>query len=94
MRARPPACVENAAAPGTLGFTMALATRDLAPGEWAVLGLLAESPAHGFAIAKAIAPGGEIVYRHSGELDLAEMKGVLVDKMGRFYDQARIRAVR
>jgi DNA-binding PadR family transcriptional regulator len=39
---------------------MALATRDLAPGEWAVLGLLAESPAHGFAIAKAIAPGGEI----------------------------------
>jgi DNA-binding PadR family transcriptional regulator len=37
-----------------------LATRDLAPGEWAVLGLLAERPAHGFAISKALASGGEI----------------------------------
>jgi DNA-binding PadR family transcriptional regulator len=37
-----------------------LATRELAPGEWAVLGLLAEAPAHGFAISKALASGGEI----------------------------------
>jgi PadR family transcriptional regulator AphA len=37
-----------------------LATRELAPGEWAVLGLLAEAPAHGFAISKSLASGGEI----------------------------------
>jgi PadR family transcriptional regulator AphA len=37
-----------------------LATRELSPGEWAVLGLLAEAPAHGFAISKALASGGEI----------------------------------
>jgi PadR family transcriptional regulator AphA len=32
----------------------------LAPGEWAVLALLAEGPTHGFAIARAMAPDGEI----------------------------------
>ena len=32
----------------------------LTPGEWAVLALLAEEPTHGFAIARAIAPDGEI----------------------------------
>jgi len=37
-----------------------LATRELAPGEWAVLGLLGEAPAHGFAISKALAIGGEL----------------------------------
>jgi DNA-binding PadR family transcriptional regulator len=37
-----------------------LATRELAPGEWAVLGLLAEGPTHGFAISKALTSGGEI----------------------------------
>jgi DNA-binding PadR family transcriptional regulator len=36
------------------------ATRDLAPGEWAVLGLLGEGSTHGFALARALAPGGEI----------------------------------
>jgi DNA-binding PadR family transcriptional regulator len=29
-------------------------------GEWAVLGLLAEEPTHGFAVARAMAPDGEI----------------------------------
>jgi DNA-binding PadR family transcriptional regulator len=32
----------------------------LATGEWAVLALLAEAPAHGFALARALAPGGEV----------------------------------
>jgi DNA-binding PadR family transcriptional regulator len=53
--------------------------RDLVPGEWAVLGLLAEGPAHGFALSKALASGGEIgviwsvsrqlVYRTLGVLE-------------------------
>jgi PadR family transcriptional regulator AphA len=32
----------------------------LATGEWAVLALLAETPTHGFAIARALAPGGDV----------------------------------
>lgn len=32
----------------------------LSTGEWAVLALLAEKPSHGFALAKALAPGGSI----------------------------------
>jgi DNA-binding PadR family transcriptional regulator len=39
---------------------MTAVTRDLAAGEWAVLGLLGEGPAHGFALAKALEAGGEI----------------------------------
>jgi DNA-binding PadR family transcriptional regulator len=33
---------------------------DLGAGEWAVLALLAEQPTHGFAVARAMAPDGEI----------------------------------
>jgi DNA-binding PadR family transcriptional regulator len=33
---------------------------ELTVGEWAVLGLLAEGPSHGFAIARAMAPDGEV----------------------------------
>jgi DNA-binding PadR family transcriptional regulator len=33
---------------------------ELTVGEWAVLGLLAEEPSHGFAIARAMAPDGEV----------------------------------
>ncbi len=33
---------------------------ELSPTEWAALALLAERPAHGFAIARALAPGGEV----------------------------------
>jgi DNA-binding PadR family transcriptional regulator len=33
---------------------------ELAVGEWAVLALLAEGESHGFAIARAMAPGGEV----------------------------------
>jgi DNA-binding PadR family transcriptional regulator len=57
--------------------------RDLVPGEWAVLGLLAEAPAHGFALSKSLAPGGEIgviwtvsrqlVYRTLGVLEENEL---------------------
>jgi DNA-binding PadR family transcriptional regulator len=35
-------------------------TQQLATGEWAVLALLAEGPSHGFAIARALAPGGDV----------------------------------
>ena len=33
---------------------------ELTPADWASLALLAEGPAHGFAIARALAPGGEV----------------------------------
>ncbi len=33
---------------------------ELAIGEWAVLALLAEGPTHGFALARALAPDGEV----------------------------------
>ena len=33
---------------------------DLGAGEWAVLALLAEQPTHGFAVARAMSPDGEI----------------------------------
>src|SRR5215472_13535770 len=32
----------------------------MSPGEWAVLGLIAERPRHGFAVRKALGPDGEI----------------------------------
>jgi PadR family transcriptional regulator AphA len=57
--------------------------RELAPGEWSVLGLLAEQPAHGWALASALAPDGEIgcvwslgrplVYR---SLEILEKRGL------------------
>jgi PadR family transcriptional regulator AphA len=34
--------------------------RSLAPGEWAVLSVISEQPTHGFAVAKALGPNGEI----------------------------------
>jgi DNA-binding PadR family transcriptional regulator len=33
---------------------------ELASGEWAVLTLIAEAPTHGFAVARELAPGGEV----------------------------------
>ena len=33
---------------------------DLLPGEWAVLGVIAQQPAHGFAIARELAAGGAL----------------------------------
>jgi DNA-binding PadR family transcriptional regulator len=33
---------------------------DLSPGEWAVLGLVAEGPSHGFAVARVLAPDGAV----------------------------------
>jgi DNA-binding PadR family transcriptional regulator len=33
---------------------------DLNPGEWAVLGVIAQEPAHGFAVAQLLAPDGSI----------------------------------
>ena len=37
-----------------------MSDRDLAPGEWAVLALLCERPAHGWALARQLAAGGEL----------------------------------
>ncbi len=37
-----------------------MAYRDLAPGEWAVLALLCERPAHGWALARQLSPTGEL----------------------------------
>ena len=61
---------------------------DLSPAEWASLALLAEQPAHGFAVARALAPEGEVgrvwscsrplVYRaleRLGDLSLVNERG-------------------
>jgi len=66
--------------------------RRLVPGEWAVLGLLAEAPAHGFALSKSLAPGGEIgliwtvprqlVYRTLGVLEENELVGAIATEAG------------
>ncbi|HWF34863.1 MAG TPA: PadR family transcriptional regulator [Solirubrobacteraceae bacterium] len=66
--------------------------RDLVPGEWAVLGLLAEAPAHGFALSKALAPGSELgviwtvsrqlVYRTLGVLEDNELVHALGTETG------------
>ena len=63
---------------------MAAVGRDLAPGEWSVLALLADAPAHGWAIAKAMSRNGEVgsvwavgrplVYR---AIDLLEGRGLI-----------------
>jgi DNA-binding PadR family transcriptional regulator len=34
--------------------------RELTPGEWAVLGVIAEGPTHGFAVAQLLAPDGAL----------------------------------
>jgi len=39
---------------------MPRARDELTVGEWAVLALLGEQPAHGFALARAMAPDGEV----------------------------------
>jgi DNA-binding PadR family transcriptional regulator len=59
--------------------------RNLAPGEWAVLALLCERPAHGWALARQLAPTGELgsiwsltrplVYR---SLEILEERGLIV----------------
>ena len=58
--------------------------RDLGPGEWSVLALLADAPAHGWALAKQMSRAGEIgrvwsmgrplVYR---ALELLEARGLI-----------------
>jgi PadR family transcriptional regulator AphA len=65
------------------------AKRDLAPGEWSCLALLAHRPAHGWALAKELSASGEIgrvwavgrplVYR---ALDLLDQRG-LIEPLGR-----------
>jgi PadR family transcriptional regulator AphA len=68
---------------------------DLSPAEWASLALLSEQPAHGFAIARALAPDGEIgrvwscsrplAYRALGvltEAGLIEERGLEASRAG------------
>src|SRR5262245_13769915 len=45
---------------GSVSVAMRRRPEQLATGEWAVLALVAEAPTHGFAIARALAPGGEV----------------------------------
>jgi DNA-binding PadR family transcriptional regulator len=62
---------------------MPRARDELSAGEWAVLALLSEEPAHGFALARAMATGGEVgqvwsmrrplVYRALETLEQREM---------------------
>jgi DNA-binding PadR family transcriptional regulator len=62
---------------------MPRARDELSAGEWAVLALLSEAPAHGFALARAMAPGGGVgqvwamrrplVYRALETLEQREM---------------------
>jgi DNA-binding PadR family transcriptional regulator len=68
---------------------MAVIERELAPGEWSVLALLANAPAHGWALAKEMSRSGEIgrvwsvarplVYR---ALDLLQTRG-LIEAIGK-----------
>ena len=68
--------------PSSLGLVAT--ERDLAPGEWSVLALLAEQPGHGWALARQMARSGEIgsvwylgrplVYR---ALELLEQRGLI-----------------
>jgi PadR family transcriptional regulator AphA len=68
---------------------------NLSPGEWAVLGLIADRSLHGFAVRRALAPGGEIgrvwslpgplVYRALATLQargMAEVVGAERSEMG------------
>lgn len=60
-RVTPPAATRSAQRGAAVGEPRESARpRQLVPGEWAVLGLLAEGPTHGFALSKALAPRGEI----------------------------------
>jgi DNA-binding PadR family transcriptional regulator len=72
--------------PESAPISLALVTveRDLAPGEWSILALLAEQPGHGWALARQMARDGEIgsvwslgrplVYR---ALELLEERGLI-----------------
>src|SRR5215208_7092664 len=69
---------------GSAGAGAGMSQRDLAPGEWAVLALLCEHPAHGWALASTLSPGGEVgsvwalgrplVYR---SLEILERRGLI-----------------
>jgi DNA-binding PadR family transcriptional regulator len=74
---------------------MPRARQDVTVGEWAVLALLSEEPTHGFALARAIAPDGEVgqvwsvrrplVYRALENLTAMELvrpKGVVASRTG------------
>jgi hypothetical protein len=35
-----------------------------------------------------VAPGGKIIYRHSGPIDLAEVRARLIEQLGPYYNPA------
>src|SRR4051794_41898422 len=45
---------------GSVAGVMRRRPDQLTTGEWAVLGLVAEGPTHGFAVARALEPAGEV----------------------------------
>src|SRR5215218_211471 len=45
---------------GSVASVMRRRPDQLTTGEWAVLGLVAEGPTHGFAVARALEPAGEV----------------------------------
>lgn len=63
---------------------------ELSPGDWSVLGLLAEQPAHGFALARLVGPGGELgriwelprplVYHSLQKLEALGLAAVVADQ--------------
>ena len=74
--------IRSCASTRTVGM---VSNRDLAPGEWAVLALLCERPAHGWALARQLSETGELgsiwslkrplVYRG---LEILEARGLIV----------------
>lgn len=65
-------------------------TLELSPGDWSILGLLAEQPAHGFALARLVERGGELgriwemprplVYRSLQKLEALGLADVVGDQ--------------
>jgi hypothetical protein len=39
-----------------------------------------------------VAPGGEIIYRHTGIIDRAATENAILDKMNRFYSPGAVKA--
>jgi PadR family transcriptional regulator AphA len=72
----------------------------LSAGEWAVLGLIAEEPRHGFAVRKALGPGGEVgrvwslpgplVYRALGTLQAKGLAAVIGAERSELGPQRRL----
>jgi len=75
----------------------------LSPGDWSVLGLLAEQPAHGFALARLVGRGGELgriwelprplVYRSLQKLEGLGLAAVVGDQVSELGPSRTVMAV-